>query len=59
MFEIPGTDVRKVHITEDVVMGLKKAGYEDGCGGVGMSDSSSSSYDNVQDMDDKERAVNP
>lgn len=57
MFEIPGTNIRKVHITEEVVMGRNKPGYEDGSG---MSDStSSSSYDNVQDIDDKERAVNP
>lgn len=27
MFEIPGTDIRKVHITEDVVMGLTKPEY--------------------------------
>lgn len=54
MFEIPGTGIKKVHITEEVVMGLKKPEY---------GEKDSESFDNVksyQEMDEtnKERAVN-
>lgn len=51
MFEIPGTSIKKVHITEDCVIGIKKPDYSER-----ISDSFDKSY---QDLDEsKERAVN-
>ena len=52
MFEIPGSDVSSVHITEDVVLGKAKPQYI-------RSSSSTSNVHEVYDRPaDQERAIN-
>ena len=52
MFDIPGTDVSSVHITEEVVLGKAKAQYI-------RSASSTPNVDEVYDRPaDQERAIN-
>lgn len=52
MFEIPGTNIRRVNITEEVILGSKKPEY---------SETNSSSFEKTyqEEHDSKERAVNP
>lgn len=56
MFEIPGTSIKKVNITEDVVMGGKKPEYSD----ISSRTSQAKSFQSDEhESDGKERAVNP
>lgn len=66
MFEIPGTAIRKVNITEEVVMGGMKPEYSEHSSARSNSSSGSGSgkgnekYNDEQlESDGKERAVNP
>lgn len=65
MFEIPGTNIRKVTITEDVIMGTSKPQYSEmSCEDTRNPDKSTGDYSNdstgeTQDSsNNKERAIN-
>ena len=56
MFEIPGTAIKKVSITEEVIMGIKKAEYSEMASRV--SKKVKSYHSEEHESDTKERAVN-
>lgn len=56
MFEIPGTNIRKVNITEEVIMGTKKPEYSELSSRP--TDKAKSFQDDQAESDGKERAVN-
>ena len=57
MFEIPGTNIKRVNITEDVIMTNKKPEYSEISSRV--SDNSKSFHNDEHESDKKERAFNP
>lgn len=57
MFEIPGSSIKKVNITEDVVIGGKKPEYSDFTSHT--SQAAKSFQSDEHESDGKERAVNP
>lgn len=65
MFEIPGTAIRKVNITEEVVMGVKKPEYSEHASarsagsGSGKGDKYNDEEQQHESDNGKERAVNP
>lgn len=65
MFEIPGTNIRKVTITEDVIMGTSKPQYSEmSCEGSASADKAAgddandSSSETQDTTNNKERAIN-
>lgn len=61
MFEIPGSNIKQVNITEDVIMGTKSAEYVEKSNDESGNQSKhtyQNSDDHQESSDNKERAVN-